>query len=71
MFIFKLKLVSCLLFFCIITIFSGKFFINYYLHSLKRKSFIEVWNSGVSKSSYETELCKMMSHFELLTQDFL
>ena len=31
----------------------------------------EVRNSGVTKSSYETELRKMTSHFELLTRKFL
>ena len=31
---------------------------------------IEVRNSRVTKSSYETELRKMTSHFELLTQKF-
>ena len=33
--------------------------------------FKEVRNSQVAKLSYETELRKMMSHFELLTQKFL
>ena len=31
----------------------------------------EVRNSRVTKSSYETELHKMTSHFELLTRKFL
>ena len=31
----------------------------------------EIWNSRVTKSSCETELHKMTSHFELLTQKFL
>ena len=31
----------------------------------------EVRNSRITKSSYEIELRKMMSHFELLTQKFL
>ena len=30
----------------------------------------EVWNSRVTKSSYETELCKMKSHFELILKIF-
>ena len=29
---------------------------------------IEVWNSRVTKSSYDTELRKMTSQFELLTR---
>ena len=32
---------------------------------------LEVWNSPVTKSSYETELHKMTSHFQLLTRKFL
>ena len=32
---------------------------------------MDVRNSRVTKSSYETELCKMKSHFELLTRKFL
>ena len=32
---------------------------------------IEVWISQITKSSYETELRKMPSHFELLTPKFL
>ena len=32
---------------------------------------VEVRNSWVTKSSYETELCKMTSHFELLTRKCL
>ena len=31
----------------------------------------EVWNSQVKKSSYETKLREMTSHFELLTRKFL
>ena len=31
----------------------------------------EVWNSRVTKSSYETKLHKMTPHFELLTRKFL
>ena len=31
----------------------------------------DVWDIPVMKSSYKTELRKMMSHFELLTQNFL
>ena len=31
----------------------------------------EVRNSRVTKSSYKTDLCKMTSHFELLTRTFL
>ena len=31
----------------------------------------EVWNSQATKLSYGTKLCKMMSHFELLTQKIL
>ena len=31
----------------------------------------EVRNSRVMKLSYETELCKMTSHFDLLTRNFL
>ena len=31
----------------------------------------EVWNSQVTKSSYEIGLRKMTSHFELLTRKFL
>ena len=30
----------------------------------------EVWNARFTKSSYKTELCKMTSHFESLTQNF-
>ena len=30
---------------------------------------MEVWNSRVTKSSYDTELRKMTSHFELLTRN--
>ena len=30
----------------------------------------EVWSSRVTKSSYETELCKMKSHFELILKIF-
>ena len=37
---------------------------------LKRKK-TEVLNSRVTKSSYETELPKMRSHFELLTPKYL
>ena len=33
--------------------------------------FYEVRNSGVTKSSYETEFRKITSHFELLTRTFL
>ena len=32
---------------------------------------VEVRKSGVAKPSYETELHKMKSHFELLTRKFL
>ena len=28
----------------------------------------EVWNSSVTKSSYEVELCKMTTHFALVTR---
>ena len=31
----------------------------------------EVWNSRVTKSSYEVKLSKMTSKFELLTQKFV
>ena len=31
----------------------------------------EFRNSQITKSSYKTELCKMKSHFELLTRKFL
>ena len=33
--------------------------------------FIEVWKSRLTKSSYETELRKIASHFELLTRKLL
>ena len=32
---------------------------------------IDVWNSRVTKSSYEIKLCKMTSNFEFLTPKFL
>ena len=31
----------------------------------------EVWNARFTESSYKTELCKMTSHFESLTQKLL
>ena len=33
--------------------------------------FTEIWNSRVTKSSYEIKLWKMTSHFEFLTRTFL
>ena len=39
--------------------------------SNKNQLTVDVWNSRVTKLSYKTELCKMTSHFKLLTRKFL
>ena len=41
------------------------------LNSNKKITFSEVRNSRLTKSSYETKLHKMRSHFQLLTRNFL
>ena len=53
---------------------KDSFFFGRYYHNLLlpfRLYFFEVRNSRVTKSSYETELRKMASQFELLTRKFL
>ena len=41
------------------------------LNSNKKITFSEVRNSRLTKSSYDTKLNKMRSHFQLLTRNFL
>ena len=48
-----------------------KTFLEKVQHKSTNVSTQEVRNSRIMKSSYETELRKMMLHFELLTRQFL
>ena len=45
---------------------NNQFFVKQYISII-----IEILNSGVTKLSYETELRKIMLHFQLLTENIL